>query len=138
MPACPSCQNVVPEGSSTCPLDGTVLSPLTGKILGERYSILQLLGTGGMGDVFLAEHVILKKKMAVKILKQELCQNEEVVRRFQQEAIAASSIGQENIVNVTDVGRTPEGSFYIVMEAIRGSDLRTLLDKDGPFPWAGP
>ena len=87
-----------------------------------------------MGDVYLAEHVVLGKRMAVKVLKAEFSRDEEFVQRFQQEAVAASRIGHENIVSVTDFGRTSEGAFYFVMEALSGTDLATLLRTEGIPP----
>ena len=99
--------------SDTLPLAEPNTTPghvLIGATLGERYRLISGLGSGSMGDVYLAEHVVLGKRIAVKVLKQSLCQNEELVQRFEQEAIAASRIGQENIVNVTDFGRTADGS----------------------------
>src|SRR5688572_10394928 len=87
-----------------------------------------------MGEVFLAEHVVLGKRMAVKVLRADFSRDEEFVQRFQQEAVAASRIGHENIVSVTDFGRTPEGAFYFVMEALSGNDLATLLRNEGIPP----
>ena len=110
------------------------MSHFFGQTLGERYRIVSLLGSGGMGDVYLAEHVLLGKRMAVKVLKPELSRDEDLVQRFQQEAIAASRIGQENIVSVTDFGRTPEGAFYFVMEALAGEDLGALLRRVVALP----
>jgi serine/threonine-protein kinase len=95
---------------------------------------VKLLGSGGMGDVFLAEHVLLGRKMAVKVLKSDLSQNQEVVQRFQQEAMAAGQIGQENIVSVTDFGHTADGAFFFVMEALAGETLSALLVREKSLP----
>src|SRR5919205_3848682 len=108
--------------------------PMLGRVLGERYRLIARIGEGGMGTVYRAEHVVLKKRMAVKILRHHLSRDEDLVRRFQQEAIAASAIGQENIVAVTDFGRTPEGSVYFVMEELDGPSLAGLLADTGPLP----
>ncbi len=104
---------------------------MIGKTLGDRYKVTGWIGSGAMGDVYLAEHVILRKKIAVKVLKHELCKHEELVQRFQQEAIAASRIGHENIVSVTDFGRTDEGALYFVMEALEGESLGALVHREG-------
>jgi eukaryotic-like serine/threonine-protein kinase len=109
---------------------------LAGQTLGERYRLLSLLGSGSMGDVYLAEHVVLKKKLAVKVLKTNIGHHEELAQRFQQEAVAASSIGHENIINVQDFGRTAEGALYFVMELLDGESLRTLVPKFGGLPLA--
>lgn len=132
MPFCPTCRTQCEEGAPICPLDGTVLTPrdMIGQVLGERYRILERIGEGGMGTVYLCEHVALGRKMAVKLLRPEFCSDEDLVRRFQQEAQAASLIGHEHIVDVIDFGRTPEGSLYFVMEALDGESLAVLLRRE--------
>ena len=107
---------------------------IEGRILGDRYRILSRLGQGGMGSVYLAEHVTLGKRMAVKVLRPEYSRDEELLDRFQHEARAASQIGQENIVEVFDFGHTPEGEAYFVMEALDGESLARILHRDGPMP----
>jgi serine/threonine-protein kinase len=124
------------EGASRCPADGSELvqgDPLLGQILGDRYRILERIGTGGMGTVYRAEHVILRKRLAIKVLRPELSMDEGLVQRFQQEAIAASQVGQENIVDVTDFGRTPRGALYFVMEDLDGENLQQVLTACGPL-----
>ncbi|MBI3181663.1 MAG: protein kinase [Myxococcales bacterium] len=136
MATCPTCRLAVDDAATECPIDGTPLAgadPI-GQVLGERYRILSKLGEGGMGTVYLAEHVVLGKKLAVKVLRPELTREEEQVRRFQQEAVAASRIGQENIVDVIDFGRSPGGALYFVMEYIDGQSLTDLLREQGALP----
>ncbi len=136
MRTCPTCRTACDDALETCPVDGTALSssgdPLLGQILGDRYRLITRIGAGGMGTVYRAEHVVLRKRMAVKVLRPELSRDEDLVRRFQQEAIAASQIGQENIVDVTDFGRTPQGSLYYVMEELEGATLAEILEG-GPL-----
>jgi serine/threonine-protein kinase len=120
-------------------VDGTRLAPapeIEGRVLGDRYRIISRLGQGGMGSVYLAEHVTLGKRMAVKVLRPEYSRDEELLHRFQHEARAASQIGQENIVEVFDFGHTPEGEAYFVMEALDGESLARILHRDGPMPVA--
>jgi len=105
-----------------------------GEILGDRYRILERIGEGGMGTVYLCEHVALGKRMAIKVLRPEFSRDEELVRRFQQEARAASQIGQENIVDVIDFGRTPDGSMYFAMEALEGESLAKVMRREGKLP----
>ena len=107
---------------------------LVGRVLGDRYRVLSRLGQGGMGSIYLAEHVTLGKRMAVKVLRPEYSHDAELVDRFQHEARAASQIGQENIVEVFDFGHTPEGEAYFVMEALDGESLARILHRDGPMP----
>jgi serine/threonine-protein kinase len=136
MRTCPTCETPSDEGVSHCPRDGTPLEtsdPLLGSTLGERYRVVARIGAGGMGTVYRAEHVVLRKRVAVKVLRPELSVDADLVRRFQQEAIAASQIGQENIVDVTDFGRTPQGAVYFVMEELEGPTLADLVAA-GPMP----
>src|SRR5260370_1403398 len=94
-----------------------------GTTLGGRYRVLSKLGQGGMGVVYLAEHVMIEKKVAVKVLSGDFARKPDLVARFAQEARAASRIGHENIIDITDFGETPSGSAYFVMEYLEGRDL---------------
>jgi len=106
-----------------------------GKILSDRYRILSLLGLGGMGVVYLAEHVVIEKKVALKILNEELSHSRDVVSRFIGEAKAASRIGHENIIDITDFGTTQDKGVYFVMEHLDGCDLADRLKAVGRIPW---
>lgn len=118
--------------SDTLPLSReSQAEKLLGVTLGGRYKLLSVLGSGAMGDVYLAQHVDLKKPMAVKVLRQSRSHDEGLLRRFQQEAIAVSRIGHENIVNVTDFGRTANGLAYFVMEALDGGNLFQWVKRNG-------
>ncbi|MCC6746223.1 MAG: protein kinase [Deltaproteobacteria bacterium] len=105
-----------------------------GTMLGGRYRIEDLIREGGMGTVYLALHVDIEKRLAVKVLHPIYTRMPEVVSRFRQEARAASRIGHPNIVEVFDSGITEDGSFYFVMEHLEGLDLADTLGEDGPFP----
>jgi serine/threonine protein kinase len=120
----PGVPGLNPPPGSTPPPD-----PLIGKLL-DRYQVVRKIGEGGMGSVYSVEHVMLRKRMAMKLLRAELSRNQELVTRFQNEAIAASRIGQENIVQVTDFGRTPEGLVYFVMEELQGLSLAEAIRRD--------
>ena len=106
---------------------------MVGRVLGERYRILRRIGEGGMGNVYLCEHVVLRRHVAVKVLRPELVDDVEIVERFRQEAIAASQIGQENVVDVLDFGRADDGAHYYVMEALDGQSLAAVLRSEGPL-----
>lgn len=118
-----------PEGLWSSPQD------LVGTILADRYQVQQVIGDGGMGSVFLAEHVTLRKKVALKVLHPELCRDQTHVDRFLQEARAASMINHENIVDIVDFGPVPGGSVFFAMEFLEGTDLAGALRKDGRMPW---
>jgi eukaryotic-like serine/threonine-protein kinase len=137
LPRCPTCQSEYADAILYCPRDGALLLPT---VLEGRYRLLSQVGAGGMGVVYLAEHVGLQKRVAVKVLKAELSRDPTFARRFELEAIAASQMGHENIVDVTDLGRTPGGELYYVMELLEGSSLSTLLYRERfvPLPRAVP
>ena len=101
-----------------------------GHKINDRYEIIKLLGEGGMANVYLAHDTILDRKVAVKILRGDLANDEKFVRRFQREALAASSLNHPNIVEMYDVGED-NGYFYIVMEYIEGKNLKQLIKKRG-------
>ena len=101
-----------------------------GQKIYNRYEIEKLIGEGGMANVYLARDTILGRKVAVKVLRGDLAGDEKFVRRFQREALAASSLSHENIVEIYDVGED-DGNFYIVMEYIDGKTLKQLIKKRG-------
>ncbi|MEW5740290.1 MAG: protein kinase [Myxococcota bacterium] len=105
-----------------------------GQIIDKRYRILGRLAAGGMGEVYRAEHVELGKQLAVKVMLPELSEDPDFVGRFKREAIAASRIGQHNIVDISDFGRTEDGRFYFVMEYIDGLTLSKTVKREGAFP----
>lgn len=100
---------------------------LLGTTIGGRYKVLSLLGEGGMGAVYLVEHALMRKRMALKVLNAELSKNREMVARFEREAMAAAHLEHPNVVAATDLGRTDEGSLFLVLEFIDGKSLREHL-----------
>ena len=100
-----------------------------GEIISDRYRIVDQLGEGGMGAVYRAEHVHMRKMVALKVLLSEVARHPEVVARFEREAVAAGSISHPNVVTATDFGRLEDGSFFLVMEYVPGRSLRSELAK---------
>jgi serine/threonine-protein kinase len=115
---------------------GPSTAELEGSILADRYRIIKKLGEGGMGSVYLAEHTTINKRLAIKILSSEYTHKQDLVDRFLQEARAASMIEQENVVEITDFGSTPQGSVFFVMEYLNGEDLSETIKDQGQLPWA--
>ncbi len=101
-----------------------------GQKINDRYEIIRSIGEGGMANVYLAYDLILDRKVAVKVLRGDLAEDEKFVRRFQREAIAASSLNHPNIVEVYDVGED-DGKYFIVMEYVDGKTLKSLIKKRG-------
>jgi eukaryotic-like serine/threonine-protein kinase len=105
-----------------------------GSILGNKYRLLRLVGEGGMGAVYEAEHLALGSRAAVKVLHPELARRSGLVERFLQEARVAAQIRSPHVVRVTDVDRTPEGQAYIVMDLLVGEPLSTALQRQRRLP----
>ena len=121
-----------PPGGPATEDDEPPLAP--GTVLAERYRIHDLVGRGGMGAVYRAEHLALGNAVAVKVLRSSHGTHADIVRRFQREAVAASQIRHPGIVEVTDFGRTPDGRFYLAMELVEGETLGRRLARLGPLP----
>lgn len=102
--------------------------------IGNRYQVLKLLGRGGMADVYLAYDVILKREVAVKVLKADMSSDEMALERFKREAGAVTQLSHPNIVDVYDVGDDGD-KHYIVMEYVKGYTLKQLIRKRGPIPY---
>jgi serine/threonine protein kinase len=107
--------------------------PLLGTVIADRYRVDEKLGVGGMGAVYRAEHVLMKKPVAVKVLHREMTVVGEVVKRFEREAIAAGRIDHPNVTVATDFGKLKDGSFYLVLEYVPGRSLSTAMKEDGIF-----
>jgi len=99
------------------------------QIIAGRFRILRLVGEGGMGAVYEAQHLVLPRRFAIKVLKPELSHDKSFVERFRREAIAAASVEHPNVIYITDFGATDEGSVYLVMEYLEGSGLDQLLSR---------
>ncbi|MDW8362795.1 MAG: protein kinase [Myxococcales bacterium] len=106
--------------------------PFLGRVLGGLYKIESRIGEGGMGTVYAARHVHIGKPFAVKVLARRIAANRQAVERLRQEAVAASSIEHDNIIDVVSFDATPDGDVFIVMELLRGSPLSAVLEQ-GPL-----
>lgn len=107
-----------------------------GEVLAGRYRIIQQIGKGGMGEVFLAEHLDIGRKVAIKVLGARLHDSPDIARRFLQEARTASLVRHPNIVDITDFGHTRTGVPFFVMELLAGKDLKTALRGSARFTWS--
>ena len=101
-----------------------------GQKINDRYEVIRSIGEGGMANVYLGYDNILDRNVAIKVLRGDLSNDEKFVRRFQREALSASSLAHPNIVEMYDVGED-NGTYYIVMEYVEGKTLKQLLKKRG-------
>jgi len=122
-----------------CPNDGSALQlkatddPLIGRTIADRYFIKELLGVGGMGRVYIAEHVALGRKSAVKVINPSLANSAEAISRFNREAANASRINHPNVAQIYDFGES-DGVLYLAMEFIEGEALAATIERLGPIP----
>jgi eukaryotic-like serine/threonine-protein kinase len=100
---------------------------LIGQTISDRYRIEKMLGEGGMGAVYQAEHTLMRKRMAIKVLHPEMTRLPEVVARFEREAMAAAHIDHPNVVTATDFGKLEDGSFFLALEFVEGKSLREVI-----------
>ena len=142
MKRCPSCNNEYFDTERFCPQDGTPLrapvaaNDLTGAIIAERYHVLRKLGEGGMGQVYLAEHVRMKRKVAVKVLSPRIATDADAISRFNREASNAGQIDHPNVAAVYDFGESDGGIVYLAMEFVEGESLALVLATHGALPAA--
>jgi serine/threonine-protein kinase len=115
--------------------DADAAGSMVGQKISGRYEVLRMIGKGGMGAVYLAEHLQMKKQVAFKVLHGEMSRNAELVQRFQREAQAAAKINHPNICEATDFGITERGEHFMVMEFLQGRTLEHEIAQ-GPLPAA--
>ena len=136
---CPQCGVEYDTASRFCPNDGMPLRPkgsidqFVGRVLADRYHMLKQLGEGGMGKVYLAEHVKMNRQCAVKVMNGALLNDSDSAQRFAREASNAARIIHPNVAAVFDYGET-DGVVYLVMEYVEGEPLTRLLEREGMLP----
>ena len=133
---CPQCGATYDAEQRFCALDGAVLrgaaqgGDLTGEVIAGRYLVRHRLGGGGMGEVYLAEHVRMGRPCALKVMRPELAADADAVGRFHREAANASRVSHRNVAAVHDFGETEAGLIYLAMEYVEGEPLRALLERE--------
>jgi len=138
---CPQCGTEYELDQRFCPKDGSTLKSqanpsgdLVGSIIADRYNIIKKLGEGGMGTVYLAEHVKMGRKSAVKVMNPGMVHDADSISRFNREAANASRINHANVAAVYDFGETSEGLIYLAMEFIEGPSLTKVIEEAGSLP----
>ena len=134
---CPQCGAVYELDQRFCPKDGMTLrlqnetGDLVGSIVADRYHVLRKLGEGGMGQVYLAEHVKMGRKSAVKVMNPAMVKDADAISRFNREASNASKINHPHVADVYDFGETADGVIYLAMEFVDGPSLTKLIEDQG-------
>ena len=140
MKVCPVCDKEYSDTQSLCPVDAAALQTandsLVGQTLAGKYSIQELIKSGGMGSVYRGKHVLMDKTVAVKVLRPSLAADNVLVARFSREAKAASRISHPHAVSVTDFGESENGVVFLVMEYLDGQTLKEIIRNEGPMPLA--
>jgi serine/threonine-protein kinase len=137
---CPQCGTEYPANARFCEIDGTALrstaasNDLVGSIVADRYHVLKKLGEGGMGQVYLAEHVKMGRKSALKVMHPGMKSDVDSVSRFNREAANASRIAHPNVAAVYDFGETSDGIIYLAMEFVDGPPLTGVVQALGALP----
>lgn len=106
-----------------------------GRVIDERYRIVELLGEGGMGAVYVAEHLKLHKQVAFKVIRAQFAGDGDLAARFAREAMAAAQFEHPHVASATDYGTLPEGGAYLVLQLVRGRSLTEVLRKGGRLDW---
>lgn len=138
MRLCPKCNAQYSSDQAICPIDATTLvdssgktaqvaDPMIGRMIADKYRVEKLLGRGGMGAVYEGQHLLLDRRVAIKVLQQNMANDEQAASRFIREAKASARIEHPNAVTIYDFGVLQEGSAYLVMEFIKGRSLRQVL-----------
>ena len=135
---CPQCGTEYELDQRFCPKDGSTLKSqggttgdLVGTIIADRYNVIKKLGEGGMGTVYLAEHVKMGRKSAVKVMNPNMVNDADAISRFNREAANASRINHANVAAVYDFGETSDGLIYLAMEFIEGPALTKVIEEAG-------
>jgi len=134
---CPQCGAEYPANARFCEIDGTALrsaagdTDLVGSIVADRYHILKKLGEGGMGQVYLAEHVKMGRKSALKVMHASMVKDVDAISRFNREASNASRINHPNVAAIYDFGETPQGMIFLAMEFVDGPPLTKVIEQSG-------
>src|SRR5262245_5853109 len=135
MKVCPVCSTEYADDVKFCPRDGQTLrsakpvADLVGQVVADRYHVIKKLGEGGMGHVYLAEHVKMGRRSAIKVLNPSMGRDPDAIARFNREASSASRISHPNVCGIYDFGETPDGLIFLAMEFIEGEPLSDLLER---------
>ncbi|MGB8933037.1 MAG: serine/threonine-protein kinase, partial [Anaeromyxobacteraceae bacterium] len=139
MSVCAECKKEFADTARFCPFCGAVataaaqVDPYLGQLVGGKFRIERLLGQGGMGKVYLANHQVLDQKVVLKVLHREYAEDADTVKRFQHEGRAASRLRHPNVIQVLDFGAMEDGTLFMAMEYLPGQDLAGIIQREFPL-----
>src|SRR5262249_52783740 len=125
---------VQPDAQTADALAKQRAGALIGRVISDRYRIVELLAMGGMGAVYRGEHLRMRKRIAIKVLHPDIEGLPDLVARFEREAVAGAHLTHPNAAAATDFGELEDGSTFLVLEYVAGRTLRAALDAEAPFP----
>ncbi len=138
MKYCETCNATYPTGFNTCPKDQTVLRVaselMSGLVIRDKYEILEKIGSGGMATVYRVKHLAFNEERAIKVVSSKLMDDPNFIKRFRTEAIISRKLQHPNAVRVDDFDTTDDGRLFMVMEYVKGQDLRHVLQHSAPLP----
>jgi len=138
MKYCETCNATYPTGFNTCPKDQTVLRVVSelmpGLIIRDKYQIVDKIGSGGMATVYRVKHLAFNEERAIKVVSSKLMDDSNFIKRFRTEAIVTRKLQHPNAVRVDDLDTTEDGRLFMVMEYVKGRDLRNMIQHSGPLP----
>jgi eukaryotic-like serine/threonine-protein kinase len=138
MKYCETCNATYPTGFNTCPKDQTVLRVaselMPGLVIRDKYEILEKIGSGGMATVYRVKHLAFNEERAIKVVSSKLMDDPNFIKRFRTEAIISRKLQHPNAVRVDDLDTTDDGRLFMVMEYVKGQDLRHVLQHSAPLP----
>ena len=130
----PSGEVAAPSMAELEPRTAQSADPLIGRVVSDRYRIVRKLGEGGVGSVYFAEHLLVNRKVALKVLLPDISRPK-MVDLFLDEARTVARLGHENVIDIFYGGRSPDGFVFLAMEYLEGVDLAHVLRGDGALPW---
>ena len=138
MKYCPKCFKKYPLHVERCTDDGSYLvapmdKDLVGEVLDDRYTVLERIGKGGMGVVYKAEQHLIKRIVALKVLRRDIAQDESAVKRFLNEARAIAGLDSHHTISLYDFGVTRDGLLYYTMELLKGRPLSRIIQDEAPL-----
>src|SRR5947208_15988508 len=132
---CTQCGAPTPDDARFCPRCGTAVAasasdPMLGRVITDRYLLVEKVGQGGSGTIYRGEHTTLRKRVAVKVLHAQLSTDDTALERFRREATTVAELDNDHILQVLDFGRTEDNRLFFAMEHLEGETLTKVIERD--------